>query len=240
MTKTGTAYLHEMQTRFNFGVPQIDFHIHTKWTDGINNVKEMYDQACQLNLECILFSEHARATSDDWFPKFATEVRSLPNEPCIALVGAETRIVDYEGNVDISRDILSLCDLVVGSVHRFPGDNGSLLSFEKISPIEVLDLEFKLSKALLDNPSINIIGHPFGMSYFRFGKRPNKNKMFQLIKKAARKGIAFEVNSKYHPDPQELIQWCKKFGVNISLGSDAHSIDEIGKIVQRTKAGPYQ
>ena len=41
---------------------------------------------------------------------------------------------------------------------------------------------------------------------------------------------AFEVNSYYHPNIEKIINECLKEGTLISLGSNAHSIKEIGKI----------
>ena len=232
MAKNCLDYLHEIQSRMEHSIPAIDFHIHTQWTDGKQSVQEMYDQACMSGLECIAFTEHARKTSGDWFPKFAEEVHDLPNEPCHAFIGVETRIIDFDGNIEVEDDILSLCDLVIGSVHRFPGKNGDFLSFEEIMQGEAPDIEFRLAESLLDNPHIHILGHPFGMCYTKFGIIPPEHKILQLIEKASRKKVAFEINAQYHPDPWRFIRWCKNAGAFISLGSDAHSSYEIGGIVR--------
>ena len=74
------------------------------------------------------------------------------------------------------------------------------------------------------------------MSFRRFKVVPEDGKMRLLIKKAAKNKKAFEVNSYYHPDPWKLIRWCKEEGTLISLGSNAHSIQEVGDI-NRTLAG---
>jgi histidinol phosphatase-like PHP family hydrolase len=102
-------------------VPRGDFHIHTTWTDGTRSVRDMYDAAVAAGLEMALFSEHARRSSGDWFPKFADEVRSLPQDGCKALVGVETKVDDLSGAIDCTDEILSHCDLVMASVHRFRG-----------------------------------------------------------------------------------------------------------------------
>ena len=54
-------------------IPSIDYHMHTVWTDGQNTSIEMYNQSIKEGLTSILFSEHARKTSIDWFSKFANE-----------------------------------------------------------------------------------------------------------------------------------------------------------------------
>ena len=50
--------------------PNVDLHMHTNWTDGKNSVFKMHDYSCKKKLKKILFSEHARSTSGDWFDKF--------------------------------------------------------------------------------------------------------------------------------------------------------------------------
>ena len=217
-------------------IPLCDFHMHTSWTDGKHSVKEMHEQSLKLGLSTILFSEHARKSSGDWFLDFAREVRSLPQDGCRALVGVETRVVDYEGNLDSTEAILSIADLVVASVHRFSDrNNGITREFNQVSADEAIEMEFLLSSAILDNPLVDILGHPFGMCYRRFGITPPEEKMIALIKKAAQKGIAFEINSYYHPDPWKLITWCQKLGATLSLGSDAHGVEEIGRIIRVLK-----
>jgi len=224
--------LSEITDRIDREIPRVDLHIHTSWTDGAHGVGEMFEQACRLNLEAVLFSEHARRTSIDWFGRFAREVRALPRESCLALVGVEAGVKNFKGDLDLDEEITSLCDLVMGSVHRFPGKNGTPLSFEEVSPDKALDTEFRLAEALLDNPGIHILGHPFGMCYAMFGRTPSKDMLARLMEKAARNNVAFEINSKYHPDPWALIRLCKDVGARISLGSDAHSRSRIGGIIQ--------
>lgn len=211
--------------------PSVDFHIHTNWTDGKNTVREMYDAACKRGIHYLLFSEHARRTSTDWFPTFANEVRSLPQEPCRAFVGVETRAIDFQGTLEIDDRILSHCDLVMGSVHRFPDNNGKALPFENISPLDALEIEFALSWSLLDNPHVHILGHPMGMSFKKFGQTLPKNRLIELIIKARDNKIAFEINQRYCPDALNLLALCKVNGALISLGSDAHSIQEVGNIL---------
>jgi len=232
MNSTAIRYLTFISDHIGQEVPLVDFHIHTNWTDGVHSVQEMYDAACQLGLECILFSEHARKSSISWFRSFTREVRALPRKPCRALVGVEARVVDFDGNIEIDNDIISLCDLVVGSVHRFPGEKGIPLSFEKVSPIEALEIEFKLTKKLLDNPYIHILGHPMGMCYSKYTALISDNKIIQLVEKAKKNNIAVEINSKYFPDLPKLIQMCQGSGTLISLGSDAHSKEELGTVAK--------
>jgi histidinol phosphatase-like PHP family hydrolase len=117
-------------------------------------------------------------------------------------------------------------------VHRFPGEDD--YDFKKasvMSPEDALRIEFQLSMAALDNPEVDILGHPFGMSRNRFHTAPTDEMLFQLIMKATQKGVAIEVNPRYCPDPRHFLSVCQKMGALVSLGSDAHSLEEVGRIV---------
>jgi len=211
---------------------KIDFHIHTTWTDGQNTSLEMLEKAENIGLKAILFSEHVRKSSEDWFFKFVEEIHQLPQGDCEALVGIETKIDDFDGNIDCTMNIIKKCDHVIASVHRFPGTNGIKDSnYEKLSFEEFLDIEYRLSKAALRNPHIHILGHPFGMTNKRFDRTLPEDMLFSLMKECKEKGVAFEVNSKYCRNPWQLIDMCKIVGSSISLGSDAHLVEEVGNII---------
>lgn len=229
-------------------IPKIDLHLHTKWTDGQHRVEEMYQSAAQKGLSTILFSEHVRQSSQEWFSRFANEVKTLPQNPCKALVGLEARACNFQGDLDCSESLMDQCDLIIGSVHRFPDPKGQPKDFDQTTPEEAEEIEFELSLKILENSRVDILGHPFGMCYQRYHRIPSEKKIRTLIEKAAQHQVAFEINTHYHPHPWLLILWCqeanallptgsgvhaaKEKKVMISLGSDAHSIDEIGRVQQ--------
>lgn len=213
-------------------LPRIDAHLHTCWTDGKPTVLEIYERATTLGLSAILYSEHSRKTSTDWFHRFATEVRSLPDKPCKAFVGTEVKVETLDGEIDTVPEISSLCDLIMASVHRFPDSDGEAIPFESINKEEAVDREFALSWAVLENAEVDILGHMFGMSYRRFKAIPPPEKIRALIERAAKTGVAVEVNSYYHPNPLQLIEWCKEFDAMITFGSNAHDIESVGAITR--------
>ena len=183
-------------------------------------------------LNTVLFSEHARSSSIDWFKHFAQEIRSLKNNNCKALVGAESKVLNFKGSIDISDEIKKECDYIMGSVHRFPGEKGinQLSTISKYSKKEAIEIEFELSISALKNSDIDILGHPFGMTYSRYNTEPPWKKLNELIITAKKYNKAFEINSHYHKHPKNMIKKCLSVGTLISLGSNAHSIREIGKI----------
>ena len=213
-------------------VPAIDYHMHTDLTDGKDTVEEMHAAAVDCGLQAILFSEHARKSSGDWFGAFAERVRALPQEDCRAYVGTECKVDDFDGNIDTAPEIARHCDLIMVSVHRFPDGHGGLREFKDVAADEAMDIEFRLSHAALDNPDVDIIGHPFGMTLKRYRKQPPEDRWRRLIERAAKYNVAFDISGRYHPDPWQLITWCREAGTRITLGSDAHCVGEVGRITR--------
>lgn len=212
-------------------LPRVDSHLHTSWTDGEAGVKEVYQAAVDKKLKTVLFSEHSRKTSVDWFSRFVDEVRSLPSLPCKAYVGTEVKVESQEGEIDTVPAISDLCDFVMASVHRFVDSNGCVIQFDDTDPNQAVDLEFQLSWAVLENPKIDILGHMFGMSYKRFNVVPSDEKICALIQRATDFGVAVEINSYYHPNAKKLAQWCVDYGASITFGSNAHNLGSVGAIM---------
>ena len=217
--------------------PRIDCHLHTSWTDGKNSVREVHEAAIRAGLDCILFSEHSRKTSIDWFDQFADEVRRLPAQRCKAYVGTEVKIESRDGDIDISPRIADRCDLVMASVHRLIDPGGKVLEFSETDPDLAVEIEYALTWAALENPRVDILGHMFGMSYSRFSIAPPSTAIRALIARAAAHGVAIEINSYYHPDVGAMLRWCQEAGAQISLGSNAHVIDDVGEIVRLFEGG---
>ena len=213
--------------------PMTDCHLHTSWTDGEASVAAVYSVAVASGLDTILYSEHSRKTSADWFMSFADEVRGLPSSPCRAYVGTEVKVETQSGDIDTSAAISDHCDFIMASVHRLINTNDETIQFEDANPEQVVDIEYALSWAVLANPQVDILGHMFGMSYRRFSKVPSDEMIRSLIARAAEYGVAVEVNSYYHPNALQMVRWCQEFDARIAFGSNAHTLKEVGTIMKQ-------
>ena len=214
-------------------IPRVDLHVHTNWTDGQDSVIEMHDQACKKSLSHIFFSEHSRKESGTWFFDFKKEVNVLSKEKCEAICGTEVKILNLEGDLDLTEEFYKASDLVMASVHRFPGESSEDFKKNDIySEEKVIKMEFDLMMSALENPKVDIIGHPFGMSIKRFGFDPNEKLFDEIIKNCEKKDKVFEINYRYHKNPKLLISKCIAYNTKISLGSNAHSKNELGKIIE--------
>ena len=214
-------------------VPLVDYHMHTDYTDGRHSVEDMHDAAVTAGLEAILFSEHARKTSGDWFAEFAQRVRNLPQDKCRAFVGTECKADGFDGAIDTSPEVADQCDLIMVSVHRFPGEGGGLREFKDVPADEALDIEYRLSLAVLENPQVDILGHPFGMSVLRYRNNPGEARWRTVIEKAAKHDVAIDISGRYHTNLWKLIEWCAEAGSKVTLGSDAHHVNEVALITRK-------
>lgn len=220
-------------------LPSIDLHMHTDWTDGAHTIEAMHQAAVDAGLRRILFSEHARRSSTDWFPRFAAMVRDLPTETCHAMVGAEVKVVNFQGDIDLAPEVHRECEMVMASVHRFPGESGQIKGTTGgYEPDEAITIEYRLSCAAIENPAVTILGHPFGMSLSRFKARPPEALVRDLMRRCAVAGVGFEINSRYHTNPSTLLAWCQDEDGVISLGSNAHETGEVGAILRSLTPQP--
>jgi len=214
-------------------LPRVDCHLHTSWTDGHASVKEVYNAAVERQLETVLYSEHSRKSSVDWFYKFAKEVHALPVSPCKAYVGTEVKVISHDGEIYAEPEISDCCDFIMASVHNFIASDGNIIPVSETMPNQSVDLEYALTWAVLSNPQVEILGHIFGVSYKRFGQIPPDEKIKELIARAAEFGVAIDINSYYHPNTLQMFRWCQEYGAKTRFGSDAHSLDEVGTIMRK-------
>ena len=209
----------------------VDYHVHTSHTDGGASVQQMAKAAVEKGIIEILFSEHVRATSN-YFISFALEVRALSIPGLNAYVGAEAKILDLKGKLDCTPQITSMCDAIIGSVHRPPlNKSGETQSWRQLSTKTALELEFQLALAIITKSQAHILGHPMGMVITTFDILPLEH-LHELACACRDYDMAFELNARYCPNPEEWIDVISKANCKVSFGSDAHTASDIGSSFQ--------
>jgi putative hydrolase len=208
----------------------VDHHIHTKWTDGHGTVREVLDTAERRGLSSIAFTEHVRRDSGEWFTRFVAEIRREAAEaPALeVLVGCEAKALDLEGRLDTSEEVLGQCDIVLGSVHRWPDGVGGLVNFAEIPYAEFADIEASYALGLVRSAPIDVLAHPGGMFQRRHGAFP-EHLMRELVVATRERGIAIEISSSYLRDVPAFLDLCREIDPFVSIGSDAHTLDDIGR-----------
>lgn len=208
----------------------VEHHLHTRWSDGKPSIAEALGRASERGLSSVAFTEHVRREGSEWFADFAAEVRAVAAEfPHIeVLVGCEAKALDSRGTVDVSEDVLAECDIVLGSVHRWTGADGALVHFAEIPPEQFALTEAELALSLLGNLEVDVLAHPGGMYERRHGVFP-VDLMRKIIAQAVRSGAAIEVSSSYLTDFSGFVQMCREMDPRVSIGSDAHDLESIGR-----------
>ncbi len=200
----------------------LDLHTHTVASGhAYNSLREMARSASDKGLELLGITEHAPSMpgSCQWF--YFQNLTIVPRQlyGIELLLGSEVNIMDTQGTLDLSQRDLRELDLTIASMHTPCMKSGS-----------VQENTYAYQK-VLENPEINIIGHPDD------GRFPVDYRA--LVKTAADYGKVLEINN-HSLDPDcsrqnarendlEMLALCKEYRVPVVMSSDAHFDTLIGE-----------
>ena len=207
----------------------VDLQIHTDQTDGQASIEQILETASRRGLGAIAFTEHVRY-STDWFAGFAERIRREAQRfaHLDTYVGCEAKALDPDGGFDCPESILRACDIVLGSVHRLPDGRGGFLRFEEMAPDELAEMECEYALGLMRSAPIHVLAHPGGMYQRHFGVYPEPY-FRRMMEVSVRTGVAVEINSSYLRDVESFLRLCEEINPYVSVGSDAHRLDELGR-----------
>ena len=193
-----------------------DLHMHTNWSDGLNTVEEMVKACIDMGYEYMAISDHsqsARVANGLTPERFKLQreeierVRKKYGDKIAVLWSVEVDILP-DGSLDLPDELLREFDFVTASIHsRFNQDNTE-----------------RILKAM-ENPYVNLIGHPFGRQY---GYREGYPLDFdRVLDKALETGTALEINSQREDLDSQHIRQAVERGVKLVVNSDAHSVGQL-------------
>jgi DNA polymerase (family 10) len=197
-----------------------DLHVHTKKTDGHHTIEEMAEQARSLGYEYLAITEHSKRLTvaggltaealENHVENIEKANRRLDNIEILS--GVEVDILE-DGRLDLSDDILSRLDVVIGSIHY----------------------QFNLSRkkqtqrivTAMENPHFMILGHPTGR---KINQRDPMDLDLNDVMSAARdNGCCLELNAFY--DRLDLTDLaCRQAaekGVGVVINTDAHRLSHM-------------
>ena len=187
-----------------------DYHIHTNYNDhSASNltVKNVVMEAERKGLETIAITEHVRETSK-WIPSYLIDISNYIQKTNVKVIpGFEAKILS-DGNIDC-REEIARDYFIIASFHTKYHDKAIWIN--------------ALTKAI-ENKYVNVIGHLSPESSFQIDSKEIEEFAELLIKH----GKIVEINAKYQMPPESWIKIFIKRGVKFHLGSDAHSLNEIG------------
>jgi len=184
-----------------------------------------------VKLKAIAFTEHVDSYSK-WFDDFKKRIDGLKdNKELIIYCGIESAVKDLKGTLKATKKMIYDSEIVVGVVHRYPDRNGGLTSLEEIQNFntrKAAEIEFELCIALLNNKYVDVLGHPFGV-YSRIFHRFPEEYYEKILIESLKKEKIIEINTKYILEVDRVFKLLKRINPYVSIGSDAHSTEEIAR-----------
>lgn len=203
-----------------------DLQMHTTWSDGAASCLDMARAGEALGYSYLAITDHSKdltiaggmdeARLRSQGQEIAKVNKKLEKEKSdLRLLHALEMNLRPDGSGDMDSKALAKLDLVLGSFH---------------SQLRKKDDQTDRYLRALENPDIQILGHPRGRIYnYRMGLTADWPRVFA---RAAELDKAVEIDG--YPDRQDLsgdlIKLAKKAEVRISLGSDSHAPNQLLRI----------
>jgi DNA polymerase (family 10) len=218
----------ELDPLFNAALPSLvsradlrgDLHMHTKESDGREELETMAAAAHRLGYEYIAITDHSKALAmangldERRVLEHAARIRALNGrfEGLTLLAGIECDIL-ADGSMDLAEDCLAQLDIVVASVHSNFSQDESQMTDRVLRALECR--------------WVDVLGHPTGR---RLLKREGlRLRMDDVVSAAVRHGVALEVNSQLERldlnDSHVRLALGK--GARLVVSSDAHFVDAL-------------
>ncbi|MBF0164032.1 MAG: PHP domain-containing protein [Magnetococcales bacterium] len=211
-------------------LPRWEYHLHSDFSDGASSVAEGIATARARGIERLIFTEHTEPElvhRSDWFTHYADTVRSLRDAVAgemEVVLGLEVPLVDFDGTLLADARMLEEAEFILGAVHAYPGQGWNLAG---IDPALAIELEFQGLMTLAEHPLVDAIAHPGGVCEKYVTPFPLA--LFErVVERAKAFGKAIELNPAYHEPMGPYLEICRRHGVLISPGSNAHHPDHIG------------
>lgn len=210
-------------------VTEADFkgqlHEHTTYSDGKNTIREMAEAALLRGYEYLAITDHsqslriANGLSRERLLAQLDEIETLNAEfagrGLTILSGIEADILQ-DGSLDCDDDLLERLDIVVGSVHIRYKENSEQMTKRIVTALE--------------NPHLDILGHPTGRLLGR--REAYALDIDAVIAAAAQFQKVLEINAA--PERMDLkdehAKKAKAAGVKLSVNCDAHSVAGLGNL----------
>ncbi len=188
-----------------------DLHVHTSYNDHSSpdlNVASAVRYAESIGLRTLAFTEHVRRESN-WIERYVNEIESNNTRPSLKLItGFEAKIL-RDGSIDClskySEDYF-----IIASFHTIYGNK---------------EIWMNAIKNAIRNPDVNVIGHLAPEPSFSL----DSEELIEICELLKEHGKIVELNAKYNRPPIDWVRKFKEHNVEFHLGSDAHSLNEIGE-----------
>ena len=193
-----------------------DTHGHTLASGhAYSTIREMALAAKERGMRALAITEHAPDMPGSCGLYYFMNLDVLPREMygVEMLFGTEANIVNPQGGLDLSGDVLKDLDIVVASMHMPCFGEGHTVD-------EVMDAYL----AVMRLPYVNIIGHPddgrFPMDYERLVKAAKETRTLLELNNSSLRPQSFRVGAR--ENVLAMLDLCRQYEVPVTTGSDAH------------------
>lgn len=196
-----------------------DTHTHTVSSGhAYSTIQENAREAFENGIRLINMSDHGPAMNGAPFLYHFGNLNIIPGVlyGVRVIKGVELNIVSYDGEVDLPQRYLKSLELVLASFHDIC-----------IVPSTV-ENHTRAAIKVLENPYIDILAHP-GNPQFQIDiekvvkAAKDNNKLIEI------NNHSFYVRRGSEQNCRQILSMCKKYGVRVTTGSDAHISFNIGK-----------
>jgi len=231
----------------------VDYHLHTpRCGHAVGDLEEYVARALLLGLSEVGFSDHfpllhlrdsTLSMSLEELPHYVEEVNHLAG----SVSGVRVRLgieVDYvPGYVERTAEILSAYafDYVMGSVHFLDGwgfdDPRYVEGYRGRDLYALWARYFQVLGDAAESGLFDVLAHPDLIK--KFGYRPlgDVTPLYEsCLDRVAAAGLAVEVSTAGLSKPvgeiypgEEFLRLCRRREIPVTLGSDAHSPEEVGR-----------
>ncbi|MDX6534936.1 MAG: polymerase [Gaiellales bacterium] len=197
-----------------------DLHSHTDWSDGKATLEVMVQSAIERGYGFLNVTDHSPAVGFGMgldagrLRRQIERVRELDAQldGFHLLAGAEVDILK-DGSLDYSDELMAELDVVVASLH----------ASHRLDETD----QTKRLLAAMENPHVDIIGHPTGRLLGR--REPYPLNIEEVVAKAAETGTVLEVSGQPHRlDLRDTsVRLAVEAGVKLAINTDAHSVSAL-------------
>ncbi|QRN84934.1 phosphatase [Clostridia bacterium] len=200
-----------------------DLHTHTLLSGhAFSTIRENAQAGAKAGLSMLANTDHGpamRGATQAIYYFVNQNILPREIEGVRILRGAEVNILGDAGQIDLPPEVLGHLELVIASLHDVTIDQGDItLNTDRLI-------------AVIESGLIDIIGHP-GNPYFPVDAE-------RLVRSCKDNGVAIEVNNSslagtVRPGSKknmiEILNLCREEKALISVGSDAHWMDQVGNL----------
>jgi putative hydrolase len=199
-----------------------DLHVHTLASGhAFSTIEEVARAAGEKGLEMVALTDHGPAMPGGAHEYYFGNLRVLPDRllGVEILRGVEANVLDVNGRLDLPELYLERLDLVLAGLHVpcLPPAGKAANTLAMISALR--------------NPYVDIVVHP--------GNPEFPVDFAEVVRVAAAEGKALELNNSSFLVRKGSREFCaevarlaRHFGAFVSIGSDAHFSEDVGKFDQ--------